>query len=433
MKTQVALAALVLFTLVPIADAGHVVPVTVKTTVCQNGFCRPGVFTFSAVVLCKNNGKTLLLSCSHFDKGGKVHGLMVDGQYPAKVLTVAADADLALLEIDTEPAEWTEFIVSDADPKVSDVVWCSGYGDKPGISHLLMTVKSDPGPWVETRGWPQKGQPQLALNKLVPEGYSGGSVSRQDSEKNDILLGITIQTSPKPEATLFVPASKINSFLDRIEKRGVHQVCRRLPKQVALAQDIQATQATEVVADFHADAGPLASLFARLGCKQPPPPARPGVVPAPRDVPLTSAQIRAIISQWFAENRSAIAASIPPQKIPQIPVIPPSMTEPEIVNIVTQWFNDNRTAIAASIPAPKSLSEGEVKNIVTEWFNENRAAIIASLPAPKQQTIPPITVQAWEQVLDSNGAPVGEPVLKGSESYPIGTPVKIIHYKMLPK
>ena len=74
---------------------------------------------------------------------------------------------------------------------------------------------------------------------------------------------------------------------------------------------------------------------------------------------------------------------------------------------------------------------------MTQWFISNRETIVnnvkSSIPPPVPVEILPIKVEAWEQVLDADGAPVGEPVMKSSQSYPAGSPIKILHFKTLAK
>jgi hypothetical protein len=406
MKTLI-FAAILASSLASVVQAGFVVPITVRSSVCDNGFCRPMTSKCSGVVIQQRQGKTLLLSCRHaYPEGGKLLGLDVGG-HRGRLITFAADCDLSLVEIDGEPEDWKPFVLPEEDVGITEPVFASGYaygGDK--LKHVPAEIKADAFGWIERNGWPPRGRPQLVVSKSVPDGFSGGSVSRENADGDIVLYGVIVQSSTDPAGTLFIPASKINDFLARVQTKKVYEVSVRT-YSASSRQQVK----SGVGADVHL--GPLGTLGAILGCKTPAgqqtqAPEQSQPVPPPVEVPavptasLNEEQIRGIITQWFVDNRQRIAAVMPQ---PKEPVIPPSLQEDQVQAIINQWFQDNRQAIVASLPIPK----------------------------PQAQVIPPITVEAWEQVLNADGAPVGEPVLKGSQSYPQGSPVKIIHYKMLAK
>ena len=108
---------------------------------------------------------------------------------------------------------------------------------------------------------------------------------------------------------------------------------------------------------------------------------------------------------------------------PQLPAIPPQRSRP------------NPPATVITTP-----TDQQVTDAVNKWLIANRESIVKStveaIPPqkPREPTpLPPIRVEAWEQVLDADGAPVGDPVMKSSQTYPAGSPIKILHYKTLAK
>ena len=384
-STRIALmVAALCLVVVKLANAGSVLELRAEVSVCQGSFCRQQTFAASALALCETpEGNTLVLSCKHtWQQNGQLLSLTVGGK-PSRVITVARDADVSLIEIPGRFANIKPFIIPDTDIESGKSVSVTGYagGQGFGSSTAQTLIDKKRIGWSQMSGWPRADEEPMLVDRIVPMGYSGGSVSHKvDGE--DVLDGIILQTSPEFRATLFVPTSKINAFLGRVVEA---KLCCRCWNQAPQRPQNLGIQVIGPLGIIGIGAGVSPPQATRLPDQLPPVPEPEVSRPPVPVVGPTDEQVRVVVTDWLNANASRLRGPQGERGLQGPAGGPGETTDGQVRGVVVDWLNENIGKLRGpagekGLPGLRGASgnptDEQVSGAVEGWMNRHAPTIL---------------------------------------------------------